>query len=109
MNKPPIFQLCNCGRSSMRLTGPEWQMLLRRRPSPELHHRRGPCPGQARFTESWQERLERIGLDRINLVSLSINYPSTSSLTGPLDWAAALTARMASATTAAYCRSDTSV
>jgi hypothetical protein len=75
---------------------------------PELHHRRGPCPGQARFTESWQKRLERIGLDRINLVSLSINYPSTSSLTGPLDWAAALTARIASATTAAYCRSDTS-
>ena len=26
------------------------------------------------FTESWQERLERIGLDRINLASLSINY-----------------------------------
>ncbi|MGH3348697.1 MAG: AAA family ATPase, partial [Nocardioides sp.] len=26
------------------------------------------------FTESWQERLERVGLDRINLASLSINY-----------------------------------
>ena len=26
------------------------------------------------FTESWQERLERIGLDRITLASLSINY-----------------------------------
>jgi superfamily I DNA/RNA helicase len=26
------------------------------------------------FTESWQERLDRIGLDRINLASLSINY-----------------------------------
>ena len=26
------------------------------------------------FPESWQERLERIGLDRINLASLSINY-----------------------------------
>ena len=25
------------------------------------------------FTESWQERLERIGLDRINLASLNIN------------------------------------
>ncbi|MGH3804650.1 MAG: hypothetical protein ACRDTD_31815, partial [Pseudonocardiaceae bacterium] len=25
-------------------------------------------------TESWQERLERIGLDRVNLASLSINY-----------------------------------
>ncbi|MFY9915615.1 MAG: AAA family ATPase, partial [Nocardioidaceae bacterium] len=26
------------------------------------------------FTESWQERLERVGLDNINLASLSINY-----------------------------------
>jgi DNA helicase IV len=26
------------------------------------------------FTETWQERLERIGLDRANLASLSINY-----------------------------------
>ena len=26
------------------------------------------------FTESWRERLERIGLDQINLASLSINY-----------------------------------
>ena len=26
------------------------------------------------FTESWQERLERIGLDHINLASLGINY-----------------------------------
>ena len=26
------------------------------------------------FTESWRERLERIGLDRINVASLSINY-----------------------------------
>ncbi|MEN0137520.1 MAG: AAA family ATPase, partial [Rhodococcus sp. (in: high G+C Gram-positive bacteria)] len=26
------------------------------------------------FTESWRERLERIGLDRIDLAALSINY-----------------------------------
>jgi superfamily I DNA/RNA helicase len=26
------------------------------------------------FTESWQERLERVGLDQIKLTSLSINY-----------------------------------
>ncbi len=32
--------------------------------------------GQARhaFTESWQERLERVGFDQIHLASLSINY-----------------------------------
>ncbi|MET0974702.1 MAG: AAA family ATPase, partial [Leifsonia sp.] len=26
------------------------------------------------FTESWEERLQRVGLDRISLASLSINY-----------------------------------
>ena len=26
------------------------------------------------FTDSWRERLDRVGLDRINLASLSINY-----------------------------------
>ncbi|MGZ5417654.1 MAG: hypothetical protein ACXWDI_10765, partial [Nocardioides sp.] len=26
------------------------------------------------FTEAWQERLERIGLDQINFASLTINY-----------------------------------
>ena len=26
------------------------------------------------FTESWQERLERVGLDQVELASLSINY-----------------------------------
>src|ERR1700728_2933430 len=28
------------------------------------------------FTESWQERLERIGVDQISLASLTIHYPA---------------------------------
>ena len=43
-------------------------------PVAELHDRRRPCAGPARVLESWQERLERIGLHTINLATLSINY-----------------------------------
>jgi hypothetical protein len=32
------------------------------------------------FTESWQQRLERVGLDRIRLASLSINYRTPSEI-----------------------------
>ena len=58
---------------AQELTDAEWQMLLRRCPSREFYDRQRPRPGQARFTESWQERLKRIGVDTINLASLSIN------------------------------------
>jgi hypothetical protein len=49
---------------AQELTDAEWQMLLLHCPVPELHHRRGtaPRPGTG-SRESWQERLERIGLD----------------------------------------------
>src|SRR5439155_22387871 len=59
---------------AQELTDAEWQMLLLRCPSRSFTIV-GDC-AQARhgFTESWQERLQRIGLDRINLASLSINY-----------------------------------
>ena len=59
---------------AQELTDAEWQMLLLRCPSRSFTI--VGDRGQARhgFTESWQERLERIGLDRINLASLSINY-----------------------------------
>jgi DNA helicase IV len=46
----------------------------------EPHHRRGPRPGPARFTESWQERLERIGFDRVTVASLTINYRTPEQL-----------------------------
>ena len=49
-------------------------MLLLRCPSRSLTIVGDRAQARHGFTESWQERLERIGLDRVNLASLSINY-----------------------------------
>ena len=49
-------------------------MLLRRCPSRSFTIVGDRAQARHGFTESWQERLERIGLDAINLASLSINY-----------------------------------
>ena len=59
---------------AQELTDAEWQMLLRRCPSRSFTIVGDRAQARHGFTESWQERLERIGLDRINLASLSINY-----------------------------------
>lgn len=59
---------------AQELTDAEWQMLLARCPSRSLTIVGDRAQARHGFTESWQERLERIGLDRINLASLSINY-----------------------------------
>ncbi len=67
---------------AQELTDAEWQMLLLRCPSrsftivgdrAQARHGFGGAE-QRSGTESWQERLERIGLDRITLATLSINY-----------------------------------
>jgi superfamily I DNA/RNA helicase len=49
-------------------------MLMRRCPSRSLTIVGDRAQARHGFTESWQERLERIGLHQINLASLSINY-----------------------------------
>jgi hypothetical protein len=59
---------------AQELTDAEWQMLLRRCPSRSVTIVGDRTQARHGFTESWQERLERIGLDNINLASLSINY-----------------------------------
>ena len=59
---------------AQELTDAEWQMLLLRCPSRSFTIVGDRAPARHGFTESWQERLERIGLDRITLASLSINY-----------------------------------
>ncbi|MFI5063236.1 MAG: RNA polymerase recycling motor ATPase HelR [Streptosporangiales bacterium] len=59
---------------AQELTDAEWQMLLIRCPSRSFTIVGDRAQARHGFTESWQERLERIGLDRINLASLSINY-----------------------------------
>jgi hypothetical protein len=59
---------------AQELTDAEWQMLLLRCPSRSFTIVGDRAQARHGFTESWQERLERIGLDRIELASLSINY-----------------------------------
>ena len=59
---------------AQELTDAEWQMLLQRCPPRSFTVVGDRAQARHGFTESWQERLERIGLDRIELASLSINY-----------------------------------
>ncbi len=59
---------------AQELTDAEWQMLLRRCPSRSFTIVGDRAQARHGFAESWQERLERVGLDRVDLASLSINY-----------------------------------
>ena len=52
----------------------EWQMLLIRCPSRSFTIVGDRAQARHGFTESWRERLERVGLDRVDLASLNINY-----------------------------------
>ncbi|MFJ9761055.1 RNA polymerase recycling motor ATPase HelR [Streptomyces sp. NPDC101149] len=59
---------------AQELTDAEWQMLLLRCPSRSFTIVGDRAQARHGFTESWRERLERIGLGRIDVASLSINY-----------------------------------
>ncbi|MFE4254979.1 RNA polymerase recycling motor ATPase HelR [Streptomyces sp. NPDC056910] len=59
---------------AQELTDAEWQMLLLRCPSRSFTIVGDRAQARHGFTQSWEERLERAGLDRIELASLSINY-----------------------------------
>ena len=59
---------------AQELTDAEWQMLLRRCPSRSLTVVGDRAQARHGFAESWQERLERVGLHQVELASLSINY-----------------------------------
>lgn len=59
---------------AQELTDAEWQMLLLRCPSRSFTIVGDRAQARHGFTESWRERLERVGFDRISVASLSINY-----------------------------------
>ncbi|MFD0372187.1 RNA polymerase recycling motor ATPase HelR [Streptomyces sp. NPDC127114] len=59
---------------AQELTDAEWQMLLLRCPSRSFTVVGDRAQARHGFTESWRERLERVGFDRIEQASLSINY-----------------------------------
>ncbi|MFG1887898.1 RNA polymerase recycling motor ATPase HelR [Micromonospora sp. NPDC049051] len=59
---------------AQELTDAEWQMLLLRCPSGSFTIVGDRAQARHGFTESWRERLARIGLDRVTLASLTVNY-----------------------------------
>ena len=59
---------------AQELTDAQWQMLLQRCPSRSFTIVGDRAQARHGFTESWEERLRRIGLDQISLACLTINY-----------------------------------
>jgi DNA helicase IV len=59
---------------AQELTDAEWHMLLLRCPSRSFTIVGDRAQARHGFRESWQERLERIGLDTVTVASLTINY-----------------------------------
>ena len=59
---------------AQELTDAEWQMLLLRCPSRSFTIVGDRAQARHGFAESWQERLERVGLDQVTVASLTINY-----------------------------------
>jgi superfamily I DNA/RNA helicase len=65
---------------AQELTDAEWQMLLRRCPSRSLTVVGDRAQARHGFTETWTERLERIGLHEVGLASLTVNYRTPSEV-----------------------------
>src|SRR4051794_41599731 len=80
---------------AQELTDAEWQMLLLRCPSRSLTVVGDRAQARHGFTETWQERLARIGLDDVRLASLGINYRTPEE--GMAEARAGLPARLAHA------------
>jgi hypothetical protein len=59
---------------AQELTDAEWQMLLRRCPSRSLTIVGDRAQARHGFTESWTERLARVGLPDATVAPLTINY-----------------------------------
>ncbi|AZP20108.1 AAA family ATPase [Streptomyces aquilus] len=59
---------------AQELTDAEWQMLLLRCPSRSFTIVGDRAQARHGFTETWEERLRRVGLTSITMASLSINY-----------------------------------
>ena len=59
---------------AQELTDAQWQMLLARCPSRSFTIAGDRAQARHGFTESWRERLERVGLGQVNLATLGINY-----------------------------------
>jgi DNA helicase IV len=59
---------------AQELTDAEWQMLLVRCPSRSFTIVGDRAQARHGFTESWPERLERIGFEQVRVSTLTVNY-----------------------------------
>ncbi|GAA4603848.1 hypothetical protein BJY16_004766 [Actinoplanes octamycinicus] len=59
---------------AQELTDAEWQMLLLRCPSRSFTVVGDRAQARHGFTETWEQRLRRVGLDQVTMASLTINY-----------------------------------
>ncbi|AYF97999.1 RNA polymerase recycling motor ATPase HelR [Protaetiibacter intestinalis] len=65
---------------AQELTDAEWQMLLARCPSRSFTIVGDRAQARHGFTESWEERLTRVGLRAVTLASLTINYRTPAEI-----------------------------
>lgn len=65
---------------AQELTDAQWQMLLRRCPSRSFTIVGDRAQARHGFTESWAERLTRVGLDRIDIATLTVNYRTPAEI-----------------------------
>ncbi|GAA0468038.1 DNA helicase [Paractinoplanes deccanensis] len=65
---------------AQELTDAEWQMLLLRCPSRSFTIVGDRAQARHGFTESWRERLARVGLERVEMAALTINYRTPSEI-----------------------------
>lgn len=59
---------------AQELTAAEWRMLLSRCPSRSFTIVGDRAQARHGFSESWEERLQSVGLEQVRLASLSVNY-----------------------------------
>jgi DNA helicase IV len=59
---------------AQELTDAEWAMVVRRCPSRSITIVGDRAQARRGFSESWQERLDRVGIRRASVAALSVNY-----------------------------------
>lgn len=65
---------------AQELTDAQWQMLLARCPSRSFTIVGDRAQARRGFPESWGERLARVGVDRAQVASLSVNYRTPAEI-----------------------------
>ncbi|MHA3703869.1 RNA polymerase recycling motor ATPase HelR [Jatrophihabitans sp. YIM 134969] len=65
---------------AQELTDAEWQMLLARCPSRSFTVVGDRAQARHGFAETWDERLTRVGLDRVTTATLRINYRTPAEI-----------------------------